>query len=219
MSSRRKGKKKKAQFTSGQVRKLKSMAKSLETKIHNTVSTGIFANDGVAVGLANVTEGSGSVQREGVKILAKGLDMRFVIQYQGGSPYESARLIVVKDNAPDFQLPVISDILENNTLKSQYRHLEAGLKRFTILHDQYYHNPSPNRYWNSFTDTEVGVPFQQAYKKTIRLNHNIAYTATTAADDEIGKGAMYMWFISDNTTVSARGATIDYSMRLKYIDL
>ncbi len=209
---------KKASFTPKQVKRLKSIAKSVETKHHDESGTSRFANDGTTVMLSDVPQGSSSQQREGLKLLAKSLEMRFVIQWTAAQPYEACRVIVVRDRAPDYALPVITDLLEDNTLDSVYSNT-VGLRRFTIVHDKYYHNPNPTRYWDSQANAEVGVPFQRAFKAKHKLNNNIEYIASTAASDELGKGNLYMMLISDTTTASVAGPSISYHFRLNYIDI
>lgn len=154
------------------------------------------ATNGVVIPISLLAVGNTPITRIGDKIHAESIEIRCEDDSTDGV---TVRVMLVKDNQQHGTLPVITDILAEQTIIAPRN--AAKLDRYKVI-------------WDSVKGLSSDINGQNWIMKR-KLNHNIAYIGDAADQASQGKGNLYLVVISHN----AGGAdSFGYSTMLGFSD-
>lgn len=187
-------------------RQLKSM---IEKKHIDKVISSEFANNVTVNNLCLIAEGVTSSTRNGLKIAAKTLYMKFSIQWKATATQETTgRLIVFIDRLSSGALPTASQLLETVSTTSQYNNINEG-RRFIVLRDILYNNKNAT----------TAISKLEGHSLRIPINKNIWYLDSTANVSALGRNSLYYVLIGDSLGGDPDCIAITGTCRLYYEDL
>lgn len=169
-------------------------------------------SDFVAYQLSNMAEGDTSTSREGLKIHAKKLVLKMLMQWDASanSTDEAIRILVIKDKCSNGALPVLSDIIDQTTGTTYstvaLRKRQTEGKRYEFLYDKLYVNPIG----------DASSVHRKALDIEIPLNFPIWYLNSGTTSTAMGKNNLYLFLVSDQTLASAVGVQCWWTNRVYY---
>ncbi len=141
--------------------------------------------------LSAIPQGDDVDDRHGRKIHAESLMIRGSCAKNTASTVTFIRLFIFRDNLGSTTAPTLTDVHIDEAAFIQNKNRlanEQPMKRFTVLWD---HLIILNE---SFDGQVTGA----AFKKFIKLNHNILFTGTAVTDE--GKNSLWLMSASDEAT-------------------
>lgn len=158
---------------------------------------------------ANIDSGDTQEERDGVKILAKSLQLRILVANNRGTPTDNVvRLIVFKQNKVirDTSLPTTGDILENDDHVMSLYNATSKLINWTKLLDE-----------TIVFDTELHT--QKTFNVYWKFNDTITFDNPTGSEGNTQGTRYYITALSQTLqTSSANAPGISYEGRLRYLD-
>ncbi len=188
----------------------KRISSLIEKKHKDLSSNGNFASDQTANSLTAMIQGDASNQRTGLKITAKNVYVKLLVQWVAGvtSSLGSCRYILFMDRNSQGATPSGTDLLESQSVQSLLNNINEG-RRFIVLADKLFNNPQPS--------TAVGYDKSVAFK--IPLNKNVWYLDSSDNQSSLGRNQIYQICVGDNTIASGNAPAFSSETRVYYEDL
>lgn len=180
------------------VAKIESVVNSAEKKYNDTTGGPVsVGSSGSVISIGAVSQGDGVSGREGLKIKYTGMNCHFKFYPDGAVARDSTRIMIVRDNRDRSTPPIITDILQTNTVMAPLN--QANLGRFTVLYDRH-----------------VPLSIEKPVTVTInrKLNSISRYEGTTAND--VIKGGLYLLYVGTEPVLTS---AIHYYIRCWYTDM
>lgn len=190
-----------------------------EKKFKDTTAVTQLPDTGVINLLNGLSLGTSVTTRIGQKIVVKSIQLRINFT---GAPFSQtptvaaskARCMIVWDNQPNTQLPVLSDILENTTAGTGIvsPQFTGYISRFRILYDKVFNLTNLTA---ANAPTNIITDFEKWYLKTNLL---VSYSDTNNGDiNDIITGALLIVLVGPSAT-AANYPSAEYFVRLRYVD-
>lgn len=184
---------------------------NVEHKFVDTLVSAAGATAGLVSPLSLVAQGVTENQREGDKIKATHLSIKFILAPSSTQSFlETFRFIVFKDKVSNGVVPTAAQLLQDTSagVNQAFSHYNPDNcpSRFHILMDKLlYSNVAGSG------NQEPTIFFLEH-----ALNHHLTYTGATAVQANADTGQLYLYVQCDN--VAGGQATYVASARMSYVD-
>jgi len=173
-----------------------------ELKTFDSVSTTTAVPAGLLYCISNMAQGDTSITREGLQIQPRNLQFKITCTVDAAFRTSLNRIIILEDKEQHGVIPTIADVLEAVSCTDFTEH--DTRPRFRIIRDMV---------------IPINNTRRQIFLKGIikfGKSKKIYYSGTTAADVSQGKNALYVIYMTSEST--GNGPDIQVRTRLRFVD-